>query len=82
MKKLKTHLFMVSLGKSLVSAHTALPFIHSSILYCLWSRKRLVMFAGRRCRCNVNQKPRAPGDEEAQEGNLIVSKGKMNILTF
>lgn len=25
---------------------------------------------------------RAPGDEEAQEENLIVSKGKMHILTF
>uniref|UniRef100_A0A3P8SX38 FXYD domain-containing ion transport regulator n=1 Tax=Amphiprion percula TaxID=161767 RepID=A0A3P8SX38_AMPPE len=36
----------------------------------------------RRCRCSINQKPRAPGDEEAQEENLIVSKGKMHILTL
>ncbi|KTG34110.1 hypothetical protein cypCar_00020810, partial [Cyprinus carpio] len=30
----------------------------------------------RRCRCSINQKPRAPGDEEAQAENLMVSKAK------
>ncbi|KAM3875586.1 FXYD domain-containing ion transport regulator 6 [Diretmus argenteus] len=34
----------------------------------------IFLILSRRCRCNINQKPRAPGDEEAQEENLIVSK--------
>ncbi|XP_023263352.1 FXYD domain-containing ion transport regulator 6-like [Seriola lalandi dorsalis] len=34
----------------------------------------ILLILSRRCRCNINQKPRAPGDEEAQEENLIVSK--------
>ncbi|XP_042343264.1 FXYD domain-containing ion transport regulator 6 [Plectropomus leopardus] len=33
----------------------------------------ILLILSRRCRCNINQKPRAPGDEEAQEENLIVS---------
>uniref|UniRef100_A0A673B085 FXYD domain-containing ion transport regulator n=1 Tax=Sphaeramia orbicularis TaxID=375764 RepID=A0A673B085_9TELE len=40
------------------------------------------VFLCRRCRCSINQKPRAPGDEEAQEENLIVSKGKIHNLTL
>uniref|UniRef100_A0A672I8K3 FXYD domain-containing ion transport regulator n=1 Tax=Salarias fasciatus TaxID=181472 RepID=A0A672I8K3_SALFA len=31
----------------------------------------ILLILSRRCRCNINQKPRAPGDEEAQEENLI-----------
>uniref|UniRef100_A0A672I7B8 FXYD domain-containing ion transport regulator n=1 Tax=Salarias fasciatus TaxID=181472 RepID=A0A672I7B8_SALFA len=42
----------------------------------------ILLILSRRCRCNINQKPRAPGDEEAQEENLIVSKGKIHILTL
>uniref|UniRef100_A0A3Q4MEZ8 FXYD domain-containing ion transport regulator n=1 Tax=Neolamprologus brichardi TaxID=32507 RepID=A0A3Q4MEZ8_NEOBR len=42
----------------------------------------ILLILSRRCRCGINQKPRAPGDEEAQEENLIVSKGKMHILTL
>lgn len=34
----------------------------------------ILLILSRRCRCGVNQKPRAPGDEEAQDENLIVSK--------
>uniref|UniRef100_A0A3Q0QUG9 FXYD domain-containing ion transport regulator n=1 Tax=Amphilophus citrinellus TaxID=61819 RepID=A0A3Q0QUG9_AMPCI len=34
----------------------------------------ILLILSRRCRCGINQKPRAPGDEEAQEENLIVSK--------
>ncbi|AWO98996.1 putative FXYD domain-containing ion transport regulator 6-like [Scophthalmus maximus] len=34
----------------------------------------ILLILSRRCRCSINQKPRAPGDEEAQEQNLIVSK--------
>ncbi|XP_041849834.1 FXYD domain-containing ion transport regulator 6 [Melanotaenia boesemani] len=34
----------------------------------------ILLILSRRCRCSLNQKPRAPGDEEAQEENLIVSK--------
>lgn len=34
----------------------------------------ILLILSRRCRCSVNQKPRAPGDEEAQEETLIVSK--------
>lgn len=34
----------------------------------------ILLILSRRCRCSINQKPRAPGDEEAQEENLIVSK--------
>lgn len=28
---------------------------------------------GRRCKCSFNQKPRAPGDEEAQVENLVTA---------
>ncbi|XP_068174103.1 FXYD domain-containing ion transport regulator 6 isoform X1 [Antennarius striatus] len=35
----------------------------------------ILLILSRRCRCSVNQKPRAPGDEEKQEENLIVPKG-------
>uniref|UniRef100_A0A673AWG5 FXYD domain-containing ion transport regulator n=1 Tax=Sphaeramia orbicularis TaxID=375764 RepID=A0A673AWG5_9TELE len=31
----------------------------------------ILLILSRRCRCSINQKPRAPGDEEAQEENLI-----------
>ncbi|XP_053177215.1 FXYD domain-containing ion transport regulator 6 [Scomber japonicus] len=34
----------------------------------------ILLILSRRCRCSIGQKPRAPGDEEAQEENLIVSK--------
>ncbi|XP_068441705.1 FXYD domain-containing ion transport regulator 6 [Clinocottus analis] len=34
----------------------------------------ILLILSRRCRCSINQKPRAPRDEEAQEENLIVSK--------
>ncbi|KAF3692774.1 FXYD domain-containing ion transport regulator 6 Phosphohippolin Precursor [Channa argus] len=34
----------------------------------------ILLILSRRCRCSINQKPRAPGDEEVQEENLIVSK--------
>ncbi|XP_039987434.1 FXYD domain-containing ion transport regulator 6 [Xiphias gladius] len=34
----------------------------------------ILLILSRRCKCSLNQKPRAPGDEEAQEENLIVSK--------
>ncbi|XP_028818179.1 FXYD domain-containing ion transport regulator 6 isoform X1 [Denticeps clupeoides] len=34
----------------------------------------VLLILSRRCRCSFNQKPRAPGDEEAQAENLIVSK--------
>ncbi|GAA6234433.1 FXYD domain-containing ion transport regulator 6-like isoform X1 [Lates japonicus] len=34
----------------------------------------ILLILSRRCRCSITQKPRAPGDEEAQEENLIVSK--------
>ncbi|KAM9733732.1 FXYD domain-containing ion transport regulator 6 [Menidia menidia] len=34
----------------------------------------ILLILSRRCRCNINQKPRAPGTEEVQEENLIVSK--------
>ncbi|OWK17933.1 FXYD6, partial [Cervus elaphus hippelaphus] len=29
--------------------------------------------SGRRCKCSFNQKPRAPGDEEAQVENLVTA---------
>ncbi|KAM9812781.1 FXYD domain-containing ion transport regulator 6 [Syngnathus acus] len=34
----------------------------------------ILLILSRRCRCSINQKSRAPRDEEAQEENLIVSK--------
>ncbi|XP_070762571.1 FXYD domain-containing ion transport regulator 6 [Enoplosus armatus] len=34
----------------------------------------ILLILSRRCRCSINQKARAPGDEEKQEENLIVSK--------
>ncbi|CAM9121967.1 unnamed protein product [Lampetra planeri] len=34
----------------------------------------ILLILSRRCRCSMTQKPRAPGDEEAQEGSLIISK--------
>ncbi|XP_068567239.1 FXYD domain-containing ion transport regulator 6 [Cebidichthys violaceus] len=34
----------------------------------------ILLILSRRCHCNINQKPRAPRDEEVQEENLIVSK--------
>ncbi|XP_013860682.1 FXYD domain-containing ion transport regulator 6 [Austrofundulus limnaeus] len=33
----------------------------------------ILLILSRRCRCNVKQKPRASGNEEAQEENMIVS---------
>ncbi|KAM4703909.1 FXYD domain-containing ion transport regulator 6-like isoform 1-T2 [Rhinophrynus dorsalis] len=37
----------------------------------------ILLILSRRCRCsNLNQKPRAPGDEEAQAENLIASKAR------
>ncbi|PKU35013.1 transmembrane protease serine 13 [Limosa lapponica baueri] len=33
----------------------------------------ILLILSRRCRCSFNQKPRAPGDEEAQAENLITS---------
>ncbi|XP_056612661.1 FXYD domain-containing ion transport regulator 6 [Triplophysa dalaica] len=38
----------------------------------------VVLILSRRCRCSINQKPsiRAPGDEEAQAENPMVSKDK------
>ncbi|KAI6073250.1 FXYD domain-containing ion transport regulator 6-like isoform X1 [Aix galericulata] len=36
----------------------------------------ILLILSRRCRCSFNQKPRAPGDEEAQAENLIASNGK------
>ncbi|XP_053125627.1 FXYD domain-containing ion transport regulator 6-like isoform X2 [Hemicordylus capensis] len=35
----------------------------------------ILLILSRRCRCSFNQKPRAPGDEEAQAENLIASNG-------
>nr|XP_046245102.1 FXYD domain-containing ion transport regulator 6 [Scatophagus argus] len=32
----------------------------------------ILLILSRRCRCGINQKPSAPGDEEKQEENLIV----------
>nr|XP_020455884.1 FXYD domain-containing ion transport regulator 6-like [Monopterus albus] len=34
----------------------------------------ILLILSRRCHCRIKQKPRAPGDEEAQEENLIVSR--------
>ncbi|XP_075696263.1 FXYD domain-containing ion transport regulator 6-like isoform X1 [Rhinoderma darwinii] len=37
----------------------------------------ILLILSRRCRCNnLNQKQRAPGDEEAQAENLIASKAR------
>ncbi|KFQ22211.1 FXYD domain-containing ion transport regulator 6, partial [Merops nubicus] len=33
----------------------------------------ILLILSRRCRCSFNQKPGAPGDEEAQAENLITS---------
>uniref|UniRef100_A0A669Q5L5 FXYD domain-containing ion transport regulator n=1 Tax=Phasianus colchicus TaxID=9054 RepID=A0A669Q5L5_PHACC len=33
----------------------------------------ILLILSRRCRCSFHQKPRAPGDEEAQGENLITS---------
>ncbi|XP_034081393.1 FXYD domain-containing ion transport regulator 6 isoform X1 [Gymnodraco acuticeps] len=32
----------------------------------------ILLILSRRCRCSINQKPRPPGDEEAQDENPIV----------
>ncbi|KAL6116114.1 FXYD domain-containing ion transport regulator 6 [Pungitius pungitius] len=34
----------------------------------------ILLILSRRCRCNINQKSRAPSDEEKPEENLIVPK--------
>ncbi|XP_036005708.1 FXYD domain-containing ion transport regulator 6 [Fundulus heteroclitus] len=34
----------------------------------------ILLILSRRCRCGGKQKPRAPGVEEAQEENVVVSK--------
>uniref|UniRef100_A0A3Q2PM86 FXYD domain-containing ion transport regulator n=1 Tax=Fundulus heteroclitus TaxID=8078 RepID=A0A3Q2PM86_FUNHE len=36
----------------------------------------ILLILSRRCRCGGKQKPRAPGVEEAQEENVVVSKAK------
>ncbi|XP_016355870.1 FXYD domain-containing ion transport regulator 6-like [Sinocyclocheilus anshuiensis] len=36
----------------------------------------VLLILSRRCHCSINQKPRAPGGEEAQAENLMVSKAK------
>lgn len=33
----------------------------------------ILLILSRRCKCSFNHKPRAPGDEEAQVGNLITA---------
>uniref|UniRef100_A0A8P0STQ4 FXYD domain-containing ion transport regulator n=2 Tax=Canis lupus familiaris TaxID=9615 RepID=A0A8P0STQ4_CANLF len=33
----------------------------------------ILLILSRRCKCSFNQKPRAPGDEEAQVENLITA---------
>ncbi|XP_028639616.1 FXYD domain-containing ion transport regulator 6 [Grammomys surdaster] len=33
----------------------------------------ILLILSRRCKCSFNQKPRAPGDEEAQAENLITT---------
>ncbi|KAM6295746.1 LOW QUALITY PROTEIN: uncharacterized protein AAHN32_010583 [Aegotheles albertisi] len=38
----------------------------------------ILLILSRRCRCSFSQKPRAPGDEEAQAENLITS----NVMRF
>ncbi|XP_057172727.1 FXYD domain-containing ion transport regulator 6 isoform X2 [Ursus arctos] len=35
----------------------------------------ILLILSRRCKCSFNQKPRAPGDEEAQVENLITANG-------
>ncbi|XP_044852650.1 uncharacterized protein LOC123354596 [Mauremys mutica] len=40
----------------------------------------ILLILSRRCRCSFNQKPRAPGDEEAQAENLIASNGLMTFV--
>ncbi|NXV01664.1 FXYD6 regulator, partial [Cettia cetti] len=40
----------------------------------------ILLILSRRCRCSFKQKPRAPGDEEAQAENLITSNGKATML--
>uniref|UniRef100_A0A8C5GHP1 FXYD domain-containing ion transport regulator n=1 Tax=Gouania willdenowi TaxID=441366 RepID=A0A8C5GHP1_GOUWI len=39
----------------------------------------ILLILSRRCRCSINQKPKVPGDQEAQEENPIVSKGKIHV---
>ncbi|XP_026513676.1 FXYD domain-containing ion transport regulator 6-like [Terrapene carolina triunguis] len=41
----------------------------------------ILLILSRRCRCSFNQKPRAPGDEEAQVENLIASNGGTHAQT-
>ncbi|KAK7156163.1 hypothetical protein R3I94_006291 [Phoxinus phoxinus] len=36
----------------------------------------MLLILSRRCRCSLKQKPKAPGDEEAQAEAIIVSKDK------
>ncbi|XP_051963415.1 FXYD domain-containing ion transport regulator 6 [Xyrauchen texanus] len=36
----------------------------------------VLLILSRRCRCSINQKSRAPGDEEAPAENLLASKAK------
>uniref|UniRef100_A0A8D2N2I3 FXYD domain-containing ion transport regulator n=1 Tax=Zonotrichia albicollis TaxID=44394 RepID=A0A8D2N2I3_ZONAL len=40
----------------------------------------ILLILSRRCRCSFKQKPRAPGDEEAQAETLITSNGKVTVL--
>ncbi|KAF6103441.1 FXYD domain containing ion transport regulator 6 [Phyllostomus discolor] len=35
----------------------------------------ILLILSRRCKCSFSQKPRAPGDEEAQVENLITANG-------
>ncbi|KAM6044729.1 uncharacterized protein LJ206_018692 [Theristicus caerulescens] len=39
----------------------------------------ILLILSRRCRCSFNQKPRAPGDEEAQAENLITSNASSSF---
>ncbi|XP_048199870.1 FXYD domain-containing ion transport regulator 6 isoform X2 [Perognathus longimembris pacificus] len=72
----KSRLGQFFVGQQGLRGRRVIPARAPSSPQCLFPSaafRGFLCFSGRRCKCSFNQKPRAPGDEEAQVENLITT---------